>query len=255
MWIAMRRGTGSLLTSAAPSPLRPASGFAMQFTASFDQRSPQRFVVTCAGATSLRIRASARARGVSRPSSSPSLKPIVPVSVRIAWPGSYMPAPIVITQPSVRSRPAIAATRSSLSPFWKSTTTPSGRARCRTASAVAHSVSYDLIATKTASNGSSIACASWRWNAFLDGVLAAGPAQAESVLAHRLDVLRPLVYERHVVPRLRQEPAHHAADRPRADDPDSHVRRSPSPRGHDNVKRHGLRLRPGDRAAAHERLE
>src|SRR2546430_5440052 len=34
-----------------------------------------------------------------------------------------------------------------------------------------------------------------------------------------------LFRSRHVVPRLRQEPAHHAADRPRADDPDSHVRR------------------------------
>ena len=33
---------------------------------------------------------------------------------------------IVITLPSVRSRPAMAATRSSLIPFWKSTTTPLG---------------------------------------------------------------------------------------------------------------------------------
>src|SRR5438876_333485 len=150
MWIAMRRGSGSLLTSADPSPLSPASGFAMQFTASFDQRSPQRFVVTCAGATSLRMRASSRARGVSWPSSSPILKPIFPVSVRVAWPGSYIPAPIVITQPSVRPRPAIAATRSSLIPFWKSTTTPSGLT-CRTARAVAHSVSYAFTATYTAS--------------------------------------------------------------------------------------------------------
>ena len=87
------------------------------------------------------------------------------MSVRIAWPGSYIPAPIVITQPSVRPRPATAATRSSLIPFWKSTTTPSGWARYRTARAVAHSVSYDFTATKAASNGVSISCASWMWSA------------------------------------------------------------------------------------------
>ena len=101
----------------------------MQFTVSLDQRSPQRLVVTLAGATSLRSRASSRARAESAPSCSPILNPIVPASVRIAWPGSYMPAPMVMTQPSERSRPATPATRSSLMPFWKSTTTPSGCAR------------------------------------------------------------------------------------------------------------------------------
>ena len=101
----------------------------MQLMASLDQRSPKRFVVTLVGATTLSISASSRARAVSRPSSSPILKPAWPASVRMAWPASYMPAAMRITQPSVRSRPATAATRSSLTPFWKSTTTPSGRAR------------------------------------------------------------------------------------------------------------------------------
>ena len=113
----------------------------MQLIASFDQRSPQRFVVTLVGATAHITSASARARGVSRPSCSPILKPALPASLRIAWPGSYMPAAIRITQPSVRSRPATAATRSSLIPFWKSTTTPGDRARYPQPSAVAHSVS------------------------------------------------------------------------------------------------------------------
>src|SRR5207244_2350092 len=75
-------------------------------------------------------------------------------------PGSYIPAPIVMTLPSVRSRPAIAATRSSLIPFWKSTTTPFGFLRYWMPSDVAHSVSYDLTLMKTASKGSVIAWAS-----------------------------------------------------------------------------------------------
>jgi hypothetical protein len=85
------------------------------------------------------------------------LKPtrVVPTgSVRIATPGSYSPAPIVITQPRVRCRPAMAATRSSLMPFWKSTITPSGSFRNRRMNIVAHSVSYPFTARNTASNGS-----------------------------------------------------------------------------------------------------
>ncbi len=132
----------------------------MQFTVSFDHRSPKRFVVTFVTATSLMILASSRARSVSLPSSSPILNPIEPVSVRIAWPGSYIPAPMVITLPSVRSRPAIAATRSSLMPFWKSTTTPLGFLRYWMPRDVAHSVSYDLTEMKTASKGSEMAWAS-----------------------------------------------------------------------------------------------
>ncbi|MBF8288392.1 MAG: hypothetical protein HW381_1500 [Candidatus Rokubacteria bacterium] len=104
----------------------------MQLTASLDQRSPQRLVVTLLVATSFMMSAISRARAVSLPSCSPILKPMAPRSV---------PALIVMTQPSVRSLPATAATRSSLIPFWKSTTTPSGRRRLATAIAVAHSVS------------------------------------------------------------------------------------------------------------------
>ena len=113
----------------------------MQFTESFDQRSPQRLVVTLVGATSHMILAIRSARSVTLPSCSPILKPIWLRSVRIAWPGSYMPAPMVITQPRHRSRPAAAATRSSLMPFWKSTMTPSGFRRYCRPRATAHSVS------------------------------------------------------------------------------------------------------------------
>jgi len=139
--MAIRRGTGAVRTSAEPRPLRPASGLAMQFTASLDHRSPQRLRVTLVPATSFITLASACARGVSRPSCSPILKPTEPESVRIAWPASYIPAPMVITQPRQRSLPTTAATRSSLMPFWKSTTTPSGRARYASAIWAAHSVS------------------------------------------------------------------------------------------------------------------
>ncbi len=125
MWAAIRRVSGSVRTSAVPRPLSPARGFSMQLSASFDQRSPHRFVVTTAGATSLISAAIRRARGVSRPSCSPILNAALPRSVRIAWAASYMPALIRITQPSVRSRPATAATRWSLIPFWKSITSPS----------------------------------------------------------------------------------------------------------------------------------
>ena len=136
----------------------------MQLSASFDQRSPQRLAVASAGATAESICASRCARGVIVPLCSPILKADLPASVRIAWPGSYMPALIRMTQPSVRSRPATAATRWSLMPFWKSTTTPSGL-RYATPMAVAHSVSYDFTATKTASKGSATCCSSWMWSA------------------------------------------------------------------------------------------
>ena len=47
----------------------------MQFTESFDHRSPQRFVVTLVGATSHMILAIRSARSVTVPSCSPILKP------------------------------------------------------------------------------------------------------------------------------------------------------------------------------------
>ena len=80
----MREGSGSLRISAEPRPLSPASGLAMQLTVSFDHRSPKRLVVTLAPATSFMTSASRRARSVSRPSSSPILKPTAWLSVRIA---------------------------------------------------------------------------------------------------------------------------------------------------------------------------
>src|SRR6266545_2806180 len=115
----------------------------MQFVVILDQRSPNRLVVMTLGATAFMSSASARARGVSRASSSPILKPTALVSVRMACPGSYRPALIVMTHPSVRCRPASAATRSSLMPFWKSTMTPSPGFRKRMLNSVAQSVALD----------------------------------------------------------------------------------------------------------------
>src|SRR5262245_102567 len=51
-------------------------------------------------------------------------------------------------------------------------------------------------------------------------VLAAGAAEAQAVALHGLHVFGPLVDERDVAPRPGQQPAHHAADRPRPDDAD-----------------------------------
>src|SRR5438874_4570655 len=79
----MRAGPGTLRTSAEPRPLRPAIGFAMQFTVSFDQRSPKRLVVTLAPATSFITPASRWARSLSLPSSSPILKPMGCLSVGV----------------------------------------------------------------------------------------------------------------------------------------------------------------------------
>src|SRR2546425_11769530 len=64
----------------------------------------------------------------------------------------------------------------------------------------------------------------------LDDVLAARPREPEPVPPHGLDVLRPLADQRHVVPRLRQEPTHHAVDRAPADGSDSHLRTPYRPR-------------------------
>jgi hypothetical protein len=64
--------------------------------------------VTFAPATSLITVTSSRMRSVSLPLSSPMRNPSRPTSVRLAWPASTSHAPIVMTHPSVRSRPAIA---------------------------------------------------------------------------------------------------------------------------------------------------
>src|SRR5438477_1345257 len=54
----------------------------------------------------------------------------------------------------------------------------------------------------------------------LHRVLAARAAEPQPLPPHRLHVLRPLVDQRHVAPRLRQQPAHDAPDRARPDDAD-----------------------------------
>src|SRR5262249_50345448 len=64
-YTAMRRTPGSVRHSAVPRPLRPASGFSMQLTASLDQRSPHRFVVTFAPATAVSRSATRRALGIA----------------------------------------------------------------------------------------------------------------------------------------------------------------------------------------------
>src|SRR5204862_7905289 len=124
-----------------PNPERPARPLAMQLTDSLDQRSPQRLVVTLLGATSHMILARRSARSVTLPSCSPILNPMPLRSVRMAWPGSYMPAPVVMTQPRHRSRPAAAAPRPSLVPFLNSTMIPSGFFTHERPRASAHSVS------------------------------------------------------------------------------------------------------------------
>ena len=102
----------------------------MQLIASFDQRSPQRLVVTLVSATALMIVASSRARGVSAPVVLADLEPDRR-GVR-----AHRVARLVHARAdrddaaeATGAVPATVATRSSLIPFWKSTTTPSGSRR------------------------------------------------------------------------------------------------------------------------------
>src|SRR6185503_1159954 len=53
--------------------------------------------------------------------------------------------------------------------------------------------------------------------------IAAGAGQPQTLALEGLDVLGPLVDQRHVVPGPREESAHHTADRARADDADTHA--------------------------------
>ena len=55
-----------------------------------------------------------------------------------------------------------------------------------------------------------------------DHVIAAGAGQAQALALEPLHVLGPLVHQRHVVAALREQPAHDAADRAGAQDPDAH---------------------------------
>ena len=126
----MRRGSRLVRTSAVPRPESPASGLAMQFTASFDHRSPKRFVVTLAtGDVAHDLRELARARRV------PAVE-LADLEADRAGVGAHGVARLVhpgadrdhAAEQSARGRRS-AATRSSLIPFWKSTTTPFGFAR------------------------------------------------------------------------------------------------------------------------------
>jgi hypothetical protein len=57
-----------------------------------------------------------------------------------------------------------------------------------------------------------------------DQVLAARAAEPQADLGHGLDVIGPLVDERHVVARPGEHAPDHAPDGARADDPDPHSR-------------------------------
>src|SRR3989441_8661576 len=192
---------GSIRTSAEPRPVRPASGLAMQLMASLDQRSPKRLVVTCVSATAFITWASSFARSVTRPSCSPILKPMVPVSVRMAWPGSYMPAPIVMTEPRVHD----ALRREVLQ----------GHRR-----RPLRVVRLDRDEHRVERLRDRLQLVDVQG---LDGnpVLAARAAQAEPDTLHLLHVLWPLVDERDVAARPREHPTHHTPDGACADDGDS----------------------------------
>ena len=64
-WIAMRAGPGHAADLCRAEATSPAIGFAMQFTVSFERRSPQRLVVTLASATSFITPANRWARSLS----------------------------------------------------------------------------------------------------------------------------------------------------------------------------------------------
>jgi len=56
-----------------------------------------------------------------------------------------------------------------------------------------------------------------------DRVIAARAGQSEPASSHRLDVLGPLIDQRHIVSRFREQPADDTADRARSDDAESGV--------------------------------
>ena len=167
-----------------------------------------------------------RARAACRaPSCSPILKPTLPASVRMAWPGSYMPAPIgdhaaeralapghrrhalvvdaVLEIDHDAVGPGQVGERRARSPTRCRRTSRPGRPR-RTASHALQLVQVERLAPGSA------------WSPQV-------PDSRRPSRLHRLHVLGPLVDQRHVVPGPREQPADHAADRPRADDPDSHA--------------------------------
>src|SRR2546430_1611143 len=108
---------------------------------------------------------------------------------------------MVITHPSVRWRPATAATRSSLIPFWKSTITPSGSFRNRRMNIVAHCVvPFDgekdrVERLLNALRFVEVQCVDRH------DVVRPGAAELQTVGLDLLDVGRPLVDQRDVVSR------------------------------------------------------
>ena len=124
---------------AALTPLR------IPFTHSFDQRSPQRFVVASAPSMRASMPLSSSTRGVTRPCVSPTWMDLTLKSrgiVRRTQPGSYRSTPKLLPtmQPTVRPQPTTRAIVSSLIEFCAETTKPSV-ARYGRISTVDHSVS------------------------------------------------------------------------------------------------------------------
>src|SRR3972149_1797314 len=95
---AMRRGTRSVRASAESKPDSPEIGLTMQFTASLDQRPPQRVVVTLVGATSFMWRASPCPHAVYAPPKCSHLVEDVHPGREGDGHGRYQDALIVMTQ-------------------------------------------------------------------------------------------------------------------------------------------------------------
>ena len=187
----------------------------MQLMASLDQRSPKRLGVTWVSATAFITSASSFARSVMRPSCSPILKPMVPMSVRMAWPGSYMPAPIVITLPS-HTRDALVVEAVLEVDHDALGREVLERHRRRPLGIVRLDRDEDGIERL----GDRLQLVDVQ-GLHRDQVLAARAAQAEPDVLHLLHVLRPLIDQRDVAARPREHSADYTPDGACADDGDS----------------------------------
>ena len=122
------RPTSLEAISSEPRPEIAWTGLPMAFAQSFAHRSPQRLSVTWAPSTTESSSASSRARGVRRPSCSPTRKTSWPVPrlrprPRSTWPGVQSATPIFdMTSPTAREAPATAATVGSGQQFCAATT-------------------------------------------------------------------------------------------------------------------------------------
>src|SRR4029453_15184554 len=188
------------------------------------------------------------------------------------------PAPIVMTLPSGRWRPAMRATRSSLIPFWKSTITPFDFLRYWTPSDAAHSVSYDLTEMKIASKGSVIDCASemrgrltrttWsppvplrRRPSFRIFSTCSGHWSMSVTSCPALVSMPPTTLPMAPAPMIpiriaMGNPPVIGAPRPAGPQPRDGLQCAlPLHPGHDNLNRHALRLRSPPRPPAHRQLQ